>query len=357
MAQARWIGVDGIDERTLGPYWGIGLRHDLADAARDYDWPRVLHILSAHRDWINASRPGGRARYAPLHQAAHGGAPAPVIHRLIGMGAWRTLRNRRGERPVDIARRRGHVRLVPILKPVCPRHDVPLDALNRVQGHFHALIREYPAGRKRGLRLPELEPLLEMGRESVYFEVLGMFGGFVYSLEEDGTVPRLMVERFSRVLTCHRFEITPDGCTPVDSSDGLPGRSQTHPAAVPPLADYAREEPLRRDFDDAPPASRVDAPAQSGPPDSSDMPLASVRLANGDTGFVELSPEGVRRLARSEGSVVRLSNEDVVQRHRHASGIKCMSLNRLMRLREESRESRPGAGSTSRRELAGDDGG
>ena len=205
MAQARWIGVDGIDERTLGPYWGIGLRHDLADAARDYDWPRVLHILSAHRDWINASRPGGRARYAPVHQAAHGGAPAPVIHRLIGMGAWRTLRNRRGERPVDIARRRGHVRLVPILKPVCPRHDVPLDALNRVQGHFHALIREYPAGRKRCLRLPELEPLLEMGRESVYFEVLGMFGGFVYSLEEDGTVPRLMVERFSRVLTCHRF--------------------------------------------------------------------------------------------------------------------------------------------------------
>ena len=67
MAQARWIGVDGIDERTLAPYWGIGLRHNLADAARDYDWPRVLRILSAHRDWINATRPGGRARYAPLH--------------------------------------------------------------------------------------------------------------------------------------------------------------------------------------------------------------------------------------------------------------------------------------------------
>ena len=133
------------------------------------------------------------------------------------------------------------------------------------------------------------------------------------------------------------------------------GRSQTHPAAVRRLADCVREEPLRRDFDDAPPASRVDAPAQSGPPGSSDMPLASIRLANGDTGFVELSAEGVRRLARSEGSVVRLSNEDVVERHRHASGIKCMSLNRLMRLREEARESRPGAGSPSRRELAGDD--
>ena len=219
LAQARWVGVDGIDERTLAPYWRIGLRHNLADAAHDYDWPRVLRFLNAHPDCVNASRPGGHARYAPLHQAAHGGAPVSVVHRLIGMGAWRTLRTRRGEQPVDIARRRGHGRLIPVLAPVYRRHDIPLDALNRLHGRFHALIREYPEGRQRCLRLPELEPLLEMGRESVYFEVPGMFGGFVYWLKEDETVPRLVVERFSRVLICHRFEITPEGCMRVGSSD------------------------------------------------------------------------------------------------------------------------------------------
>ena len=63
--------------------------------------------------------------------------------------------------------------------------------------------------------------------------------------------------------------------------------------------------------------------------------LASIRLPNGETGYVELSPTGVRRLARGEGSVVRLSNADVAGRHRHPQGVKWMSLNRLMRLREE----------------------
>lgn len=204
--------------------------------------------------------------------------------------------------------------------------------------------------------MPELEPLLEMGRESVYFEVPGMFGGFVYWLEEDETVPRLVVERFSRVLICHRFEITPEGCMRVDSSDSPPDRSQAQPAAVPGPSDHAREAPRRRDFDEVPPAARVDAPAQSGPPGRSDEPaLASIRLANGDTGFVELSPEGVRRLAHGPGEVVRLSNEDVVERHRHARGIRWISLNRLMRLREEERETRPGAGSNGRPEPAGDD--
>lgn len=142
LAQARWVGMDGIDERTLAPYWRIGLRHNIADAARDYDWPRVLRFLSAHPDCVNASRPSGRARHAPLHQAAHRDAPTPVVHRLIRMDAWRTLRTRRGERPVGIARRRGHGHLVPVLEPVHRRHDVSVDALNRVQGHFHALIRD-----------------------------------------------------------------------------------------------------------------------------------------------------------------------------------------------------------------------
>lgn len=114
---------------------------------------------------MNSGRPAGRARYAPLHQAAHGGAPAPVVRRLLEMGAWRTLGTRRGERAGDIAGRRGHRALIPLLTPVYRSSRIAQDVLDRVQGHFHALIKAYPAGRKPFLRLPELKPLLGLGQE------------------------------------------------------------------------------------------------------------------------------------------------------------------------------------------------
>ena len=274
---------------------------------------------------MNSSRPGGRARYAPLHQAAHGGAPAQVVRRLLEMGAWRTLRTRRGERAVDTAGRRGHRALIPLLLPVYRRNRIAPDVLGRVQGHFHALIRTYPTGRKPFLRLPDLEPLLELGQESVYFEVPGMFGGFTYRLEDEGTAPRLMVERFSRVLGCDRFEITPRGCTPVDRFDGTSDLLPAAPSSAARVSDAVRKRPARMRS-----RPESDAPA-----------LASIRLANGEVGYVELSPAGRCRLVASEGEVVQLSTVDVVERHRHAEGIKCMSLNRLMRLRAEERKLRP----------------
>src|SRR5207237_165570 len=84
---------DGITKpETLMPE-AAALRHQLADAARAYDWPRVLGILAEHPEWVNASRPGGRSLFAPLHQAAHGGAPAAVVERLLALGAWRSLRD------------------------------------------------------------------------------------------------------------------------------------------------------------------------------------------------------------------------------------------------------------------------
>ena len=347
MAQARWNGVDGFDERTRAPYWRIGIRHDLADAARSYDWPRVLGILDDHPDCVNASRPGGRARHAPLHQAAHGGAPASVVRRLLAMGAWRTLRTRRGERPVDIARRRGHHDVAPLLTPVYRRRRVPLDVLQRMQGHLHSLIRKYSAGRRPSLRLPELEPLLELDRENVYFEVPGMFGGFLYRLEDDGAAPRLVVERWSRVLVCHRYEVTPRGWTCADQWDTLSGAasgaslSPAHDA--PPAAGRARSdrEPVETSTDAGPGGT---GPTEARPRDRDAAPvLASMRLVDGRTGYVELSPKGRRRLQElGEGTVTGFDNADVVERHRHPRGIKWMSLNRLMRLREEEAvEQRP----------------
>lgn len=77
----------------------------------------------------------------------------------------------------------------------------------------------------------------------------------------------------------------------------------------------------------------------AAPPD--EPALASVRLANGGTGYVELSlaklagRQRVRELR--EGTNLQFNSADVVERHRHPHGIKWMSLNRLMRLRDEER--------------------
>lgn len=67
-------------------------------------------------------------------------------------------------------------------------------------------------------------------------------------------------------------------------------------------------------------------------PDVEPPALASIKLANGETVYVELSPEGQRRMS-VEGTTVELSNSDVAERHRSDEGTIWMSLNRLQRLR------------------------
>ncbi|MDF1585900.1 ankyrin repeat domain-containing protein [Marinimicrococcus flavescens] len=191
-----WDGIRRAE--TLGEE--ARLRHTLADAARSYDWPRVLELISGDRNLVNVSRPDGASLYAPLHQAAHGGAPVEVARRLIDMGAWRTLQNARGERPVDVADRLGHRHLLGILAPVC-RHAVPTGVLLKIQAHFDEVIRgridETLPG--HGLRLPELEPLLELDRPQMWFPVPGMYGGFSYRLESTGAGARLISESWCRV--------------------------------------------------------------------------------------------------------------------------------------------------------------
>lgn len=189
-------------------------RHALADAAKGFDWPRVLEILSTRRDLVNVARPNGEARYAPLHQAAYGGAPIEVVERLIGMGAFRTLQNARGERPVDIAERLGHRHLVGALTPEY-KHQVPLGVLLNVQTHFHAVIRGRAEElvKQHALRLPELEPLLELDDPKMWFPVPGMYGGFSYRLEGAGAGAKLVSESWCRVVggSGQRHEITSSG--------------------------------------------------------------------------------------------------------------------------------------------------
>jgi len=211
-----WDGITRAE--TLAPE-GVRLRNALADAAKSYKWTQVLDLLSKYGELVNTTRPGGSSLYTPLHQAAHGGAPVEVVQRLIGMFAFRTLRNARGERPFDVTERRGHRHLLGALAPEY-KHHVPARVLLKLQSHFHAVIRgriDQPIP-DHGLRLPELEVLLELERPHMWFPVPGMAGGFSYWLEPTGDDARLMSESRSRMVggSGQRHEITSAGSRLVD---------------------------------------------------------------------------------------------------------------------------------------------
>lgn len=193
-----WNGITRPE--ALSPE-DLALRQGLADAAKLYDWPRVFEMVAKNRDLINCSRPGGSSLFAPLHQAAHGGAPVKDVRRLITLGAWRTLRTAQGERPVDIARRKGHDHLLKALEPVY-KHRVPPEDLLAIQEHFHTVIRGRAEDlvREHCLRLPVLEPLLELKHPEMWFTVPGMCGGFSYWLELKESQSRLISESWCRVV-------------------------------------------------------------------------------------------------------------------------------------------------------------
>jgi hypothetical protein len=213
---------DGVTlGRTLTPE-ERARRHELIDFARAHRWGSTLAILAKNRELINVTRPDGYARYAVLHHAAYGGAPVDVVVGLLALGAWRTLRNSKGERPVDVARRRGHAHLLRLLEPVVLQ-GVALDTLQQIQQHFHELIRERAEVlvAEQALRLPELEVLRELPKPAMWFPVPGMYGGFEFLLETfrgqdllvssswcrvaEGSGEEHLISRFGRVLIDSEF--------------------------------------------------------------------------------------------------------------------------------------------------------
>jgi hypothetical protein len=198
---------------TLRPE-ALRQRGRLADAARDYRWSLVIDLLRDDPHLVNSTRPDGPSLFAPLHQAAHGGAPLDVVQTLLDLGAWRTLLNARGERAVDVAARKHHVHLLPVLEPRYARR-VPPGVLLAIQARFHDVIR----GRveqlvdKYGLRLPELGPLLELEHPGMWFAVPGFYGGFRFELAEVGAAAVLVSTSWCRVCggSGERHRITSRG--------------------------------------------------------------------------------------------------------------------------------------------------
>lgn len=205
------IEWDGITKSEVLRDDEVAIRHQLADAAKVYNWKETFKILNKRPDLINVTRPDGRAWYTPLHQAAHGNAPVEVVRQMIAMGAWRTLKNADAEKPVDIARKKRHQHLVQLLEPVY-KTRVPPNVLQNIQLYFHATIlsRAKDLIEKSRMRLPELEPLLEINQPQMWFPVPGMYGGFNYWLGSEGNEAKLISESWCRVVggSGQRHEIT-----------------------------------------------------------------------------------------------------------------------------------------------------
>jgi len=209
---AIWDGITKsmtLDDRS------VKTRHELSNLAKAYHWPKMLKLLGEYPDLINTTRPDGQSLYTPLHQAAHGGASVEVVRQMIKMGAWRTIKNAKGEYPVDVAQKRKHHHLVSILKPEYKRSVSPQE-LRKIQNNFHTIIRERADHlvAKHALRLPELEALLEMKEPKMWFSIPGMYGGFIFWLETmaDGC-GKLITESWFRVSDTpgQRHEITYGG--------------------------------------------------------------------------------------------------------------------------------------------------
>ncbi|HQU43766.1 MAG TPA: hypothetical protein PK867_13200 [Pirellulales bacterium] len=101
-----------------------------------------------------------------------------------------------------------------VLEPVL-KQRVPIGVLLKIQAEFHEVIR----GRadrlvqEHALRLPELEPLLELDLPKMWFAVPGMYGGFSYRLESAGVEAKLVSESWCRVSggSGQRHEISSEG--------------------------------------------------------------------------------------------------------------------------------------------------
>ena len=99
--------------------------------------------------------------------------------------------------------------------------QVPQNVLMAIQQRFHALIRER-AGElidEKSVALPELSELLPADKPKEWLPIPGMYGGFSYWLEGEGTDTKLITESWSRVVdgSGQRHEITPERTRLIDS--------------------------------------------------------------------------------------------------------------------------------------------
>lgn len=155
----EWYGNPSLEDLSAE---SLAARGQVATAAKGGNWVELFDALKSNPSLVNSSRPGGHSWFTPLHQAAYHNAPEKIVRELIGLGAFRTLKSSSGERPVDIARRKGFDDCAELLEPAI-RRPVDLHQLAAIQELFHGLVRALSLNYRIAIRsrLPELSVLTE----------------------------------------------------------------------------------------------------------------------------------------------------------------------------------------------------
>lgn len=205
----------GIVKSNIFSQDECNLRKQIAKVIKAHQWNKAFLLLQERPDLINATFLDEMSWYAPVHQITFDNSPIEIVEKILSIGAWRTLKNSDGNKPVDIANKEGYQNLALLLKPIYRRH-INLETLSKIQAHFHKVIIgriEHTIPEWASFRLPDLEILLEIEQPRMWFPVPGMYGGFSYKLEIEGENVKLISESWCRVVggSGERHEITAEG--------------------------------------------------------------------------------------------------------------------------------------------------
>ncbi|PYE51990.1 ankyrin repeat domain-containing protein [Deinococcus yavapaiensis] len=193
----EWFGVTNAASVPSDVAWQL---HALLDHAKAGRWSSMLQLLEQRPQWVNATRLGGASGFTPLHQAAYLGASVDVVERLLTLGAFKSLRSAQRQRPVDVARQRGHHHLTALLEP--PTHLVSPSFLQDVEELVHTVILGRAAAlvQQHGVRLPPLDVLLELQPSELWVPIPGMYGGFHVRLAVIADEPIVVIDSWVRVV-------------------------------------------------------------------------------------------------------------------------------------------------------------
>jgi hypothetical protein len=178
---APWPGI--LDVSLLAET-RVSAGHRLADAAKTGDWPLVMNLLDGEQGLVpHQWRPGGKAWFTVLHQAAWHGSSPEVADTLIKRGALRSLRDAKGRTAFDVAAENDQsYDLRMLLKP--PPSPIAPHRIDQINAHLTGVI-DNRIGRLSGnskathaLRYPSVEILHELPQWSVWFPIPLMYGGF-----------------------------------------------------------------------------------------------------------------------------------------------------------------------------------
>lgn len=172
----------------------IDANNIIATASRDGEWEVLFKQLEEFPELVNYPRILGTALYTPLHQAARNGASVQIVKLLLSLGAFKTLKNAKGETPLDTARRLKHNHLFSILEPR-PLHAVSSHDLFRLTQHFQTLInaRMQDYERTPKLRLPILDPLTELNVPILRCAIPSLNSDFNLKLTRSGHNPQIIM--------------------------------------------------------------------------------------------------------------------------------------------------------------------